>query len=521
MRQHFFQSILLAGTFAALPLNALADLPTVRLESLNGQNSLVGELVDFDGRAYRIRTSLGTFSVASNGVVCKGESCPQRLSQSMPITGPEELTTGLMPSLVHAFATDQNIELTPAKDSNDFKLVMADGFSTDVLFKTQSSTRSIEQLMTDQSGLAVTTRAVNSGELEAFKQRGIEDLETDQLENVIALDGLMIIVSPDNPIQMISLNDVARIYAGQITNWSELGGANRPIAVYKRSANSSTGTTFQEMVMDPRQANISEGAIQLKTDEDVAQWVNGSPNGIGFVSYAHASDAKPLAILGECGVQTPANSFTIKTEEYPLTRRIYMYRTNDRPLLPEGDFWSFSASAAAQRIVTETGFVDQQVTSLSSNNQGTRFMATLLEAGKEFPVEDAQNMVKELLAAERLSLTFRFKQGSSRLDTRGEEDVQRLAQLLSDDRMLNKELVFIGFTDAIGPNDLNQALSEARAASVVKAVRRLAGKEALQNLRLTARGFGEMSPLGCNEDASGRRINRRVEVWVRDLAARG
>jgi len=80
----------------------------------------------------------------------------------------------------------------------------------------------------------------------------------------------------------------------------------------------------------------------------------------------------------------------------------------------------------------------------------------------------------------------------------------------------------IGFTDSVGRGDLNLSLSQARAEQVRQALVSAAPPGALADSQIRVAGYGEMSPLGCNETLNGRRINRRVEVWSRDLVgARG
>ena len=218
---------------------------------------------------------------------------------------------------------------------------------------------------------------------------------------------------------------------------------------------------------------------------------------------------------GVCGLQTPANAFTIKTEEYPLTRRLYTY--SDAKNENVAEFVDFIGSDAAQAVVAEKGFVDLGVSSQPINAQGLRFAASILPTDAEVTLAQTQSMVRELIAAERLSLTFRFDNASSRLDTRARSDIGRLVEMMSGSQLENKEVLLVGYTDSVGPGANNQLLSQQRSAQVLSALVAELPTDRAESARIKTIGYGEMSPLVCNETDNGRRINRRVEVWVKDI----
>jgi len=118
----------------------------------------------------------------------------------------------------------------------------------------------------------------------------------------------------------------------------------------------------------------------------------------------------------------------------------------------------------------------------------------------------------KLASYDRLSTTFRFSTGSSRLDERGVLDMTRLADFLAD-KPEGTSVKFVGFTDGIGAFDSNQTLSEGRAAEVMEQLREFAG-DRVAGLDLSSTGFGEIAPSACNVNENGRAINRRVEVWI-------
>jgi len=151
------------------------------------------------------------------------------------------------------------------------------------------------------------------------------------------------------------------------------------------------------------------------------------------------------------------------------------------------------------------------------NQQGLRFAASVLPTDADVTFNQIQGMVQELITADRLSLTFRFKIASARLDTRAKADLQRLVEMMSGSQLENKEVILVGYTDSVGPSESNSVLSQLRSGQVLNELVAALPEDRARTSRVKSIGYGEMSPLGCNETANGRRINRRVEVWVRDI----
>jgi phosphate transport system substrate-binding protein len=122
-------------------------------------------------------------------------------------------------------------------------------------------------------------------------------------------------------------------------------------------------------------------------------------------------------------------------------------------------------------------------------------------------------MLAKMVDYDRLSTTFRFRTGSSALDERGRVDMERLATYLSS-LDPGSEVLFVGFTDDVGAFDSNRGLSENRANQAMAEFNNYVGGD-LGTLKLASTGYGEIAPSGCNVSEEGRRINRRVEVWVK------
>ncbi len=506
-----------------LPLSAAAQDNSVVLESFDGSIRLTGELKDFNGSEYILTTAIGEVTIQVGDVRCEGAACPDLVSEETEflISGSRGLATGLLPALVDGYSFVVDADLTMAAETDGIgamTLADADGVElASIQLATGGSSSGMRDLAGGTASLALTTRPAREAEVAAVAQAGFGDISSPPFENVLALDGLLVITSRDNPVRALTEQNIARIFSGAITNWADVGGPNAPINLYARGEDTGTGAVFFNLVMRGERVRVSQEARLMDSDAAVSDAVASDPNGIGFTSFSNERNAKSLAIQGVCGIQTPPNSFTIKTEEYPLTRRLYVYRP-DRPIPGIAtEFLAYLASDDAQDVIAETGFVDQGISALSANNMGLRFISAVLPSDAESTLDQLQGMMRDLIAADRLSLTFRFETGSSVLDSRAQADILRLAELIDEGEFANKEILLIGFTDSVGRADINQTLSGQRAGQVRDALLAQVGASAAGGANILTLGYGEMSPLGCNETANGRRINRRVEVWTRDI----
>ncbi|MEM8742419.1 MAG: phosphate ABC transporter substrate-binding/OmpA family protein [Pseudomonadota bacterium] len=506
-------------SFGAAPVMA----QDVVLRSREGPTVLAGQLVSFDGELIEINTALGRFSVDAFLVTCDGIGCPppDALRPAFRISGSNMLGMALMPALIEAYGFERDIDvLREPLDASltRFSLVSTDSSpNTEITLAAPGTSEAFRELLSQETALGMASRQITGDEIAALRAAGLSDPQLSGKEHVLALDGLLVLVSPDNPLRALSIDEVASIFAGRTTNWSQLGGPNLPISVHVPGPATGTRASFETLVMAPYAAAVAPNAVLHDAQADLSDAVASDPGAIGIAGFADRRNARPLDIRLECGIVAQPDSFSIKAEEYPLARRLYLY-VGDRPMPPQArELVAYSLSQQAQTVIADAGFVDQSITGRGLQMQGMRLASTMLAQDDDVPVDEIRDMVSLLVDAERLSITLRFQPGASLLDTRAEADVERLASHLASGELDGKEVMLIGFTDSVGRGDLNRALSERRATLVRDAlISSLQGSNA--NIDLTVLGFGEMSPLGCNETFEGRRINRRVEVWVRDPA---
>lgn len=523
MRHSVPNRLLVATAFSALTAGAsLAE--SVTLKTLDRSFSVEGEIISFDGSVYTLNTSIGEISVSADIVICEGAVCPNNEQKdetaSFTVAGDKTLGLRLFPTFLRAFSAQQGAA-TKTLEADTSKIVFqleGENVPEDaqVTVVPSASSDGLDALFKGQTQFALSTRPVQQRQAQAFEEFGLGQIRDISQETIIALDALVFVNHPENPVRSVSRQDLARIFAGEITNWADLGGRDADINIYVREESAHAYDAFNGMIMRPEGYTLSDDASVFTADNAIANSVMTDPDGIGFTSFTGIGDAQAISLKDECGFSSQPTEFSIKTEEYPLTLPLFMYQTNARLPGKASEFRDYIVGEEAQQLVRASGFVDQIVAIESVNSQGSRITSSVLANRESENIEQMLDMVVLFAGADRLSTTFRYEGGDNKLSARSQADIRRLAEVLETDRFSNKEVVFVGFTDPDGDDELNRQLSQQRAEEVLTTV--LSVNPSLSsNVRMQAVGFGEISPLGCANTDEGRRLNRRVEVWIRDI----
>ncbi|TDA66179.1 MAG: PstS family phosphate ABC transporter substrate-binding protein [Chloroflexi bacterium] len=205
--------------------------------------------------------------------------------------------------------------------------------------------------------IANASRKIKAEEIQAAKANGIEPVE-----HVIARDAIAVIVNPENPIGELSLEQIARIYRGEVNNWSELGGEDRPIVRLSRETNSGTHVYFLEEVVrlgDKENKEIfSADTLLLPSSEGIIAEVSENPNAIGYDGLGYVTpEVKMLAVARTADQPYVLPSVeSVNNGQYPISRDLYMYTQTGAPQSVL-DYLAWILSPDAQQIVTDLGFV--------------------------------------------------------------------------------------------------------------------------------------------------------------------
>lgn len=505
---------------AALSTASSVWAQEVELIAKDGSMTLTGELVSSEGRKYTIKTALGEIVVDADSMECRGTACPalKPPAAEFRVSGAKTPNDVLLPKLLSAYADASGTTVEITEHPEEGRLVTVNDSEDDPLANIQlvssNSSAGLVDLLQGDAQMAVSSRPPRPNEATAFEKSGLGAIQSKEQEYVLALESVLIVTSPENAVETISVAVAAQIFSGGITNWAELGGPNAPINVYVRDLETTTGEAFNSIVMQPQASQIREDAIVVDSDANLASRVANDRFGIGFTSFGQKDAAKNLAIAGECGLKVPPSEFSVKSEVYPLTRRLSAFIAGEMPEQLDG-FINFLGTSAAQEAAGGAGFISQNIATSPLSQQVDRLASAILGGFDDEEMTRAQDMVREMRDARQLSISFRFIPGTNTPDARTYSDVKRLAELLMTEEYQGKSITLASFTEAAADPVQNQPLSVQRAELIVREL--LAAEPLLETaVNLTSKGYGDISPLVCSGTLTGQHVNSRVEVWVKD-----
>lgn len=215
----------------------------------------------------------------------------------------------------------------------------------------------LSSLISGSCGIAMSSRDIKEKEISLAKQKGITPYEIK-----VALDGLAVVVNPANPVGKLTMQQLADIFDGKITNWKEVGGKDAKIVLLSREVNSGTHVYFKEHVLrkgDPSgKEEFAPGALMLSSSQAIADEVAGNTAAIGYYGMGYVS-AKQKAVSvakdEKSEYITPVINNVVKGK-YPISRPLILY-TNGEPQGLIKKFVDFALSKEGQAIVLATDFV--------------------------------------------------------------------------------------------------------------------------------------------------------------------
>jgi phosphate transport system substrate-binding protein len=210
----------------------------------------------------------------------------------------------------------------------------------------EGSSTGIAAIIDGTAHIGMSSRELKGKEKATAGANGVRLVKT-----VVANDAVAVIVNESNPLSQLTLKDVERIFTGDVTNWSAVGGKSGGISGYTRNTSSGTYAFFQEFAMAKR--DYGSATQKMAGNEQIATEVANNPNGIGYVGLAYVG-AKGLKVIAVDGVLPSPK--TANDGSYTLARGLNCF-TNGAPTGAAKKFLDFALTAPGQKIVASTGFV--------------------------------------------------------------------------------------------------------------------------------------------------------------------
>jgi phosphate transport system substrate-binding protein len=403
------------------------------------------------------------------------------------IHGSNTIGAKLGPDIAQRFLKNhayKNIHKVPGEKENEFFIVASkDSQIYNIEIKAHGSSTSFKSLEAGLCDVGMASRKIKDKEVKKLAFLG--DLTSVNNEHVLAIDGIAVIVNKKNSLNMLDVGTIHKIFTGQISNWKELGGANLPIQVYARDNNSGTFDTFKSMVL--KKTPLVSTAKRYESNAMLSQDVTADPSGIGFVGMPYVLQSKALMVKKtEDSAGYLPTTFTAAYEEYPLSRRLYLY-TAENPSNPLAkEFADFALSYKGQKSVALLGFAKLSMDMEERDPTVDRFQNDLHN----------KNYTTETLGGRRVNFNFRFQAGDYSLENRSQKDLQRFIRYIQEPDQRYYEALLIGI------NSCYQ--TEAMITTIIETIGR-------ENFHVPPKKLC----LDYAANKSGKQLESLIEVWLR------
>ena len=217
---------------------------------------------------------------------------------------------------------------------------------TDISVRGGGSGVGISAMIDGICDIADSSRSIKQDEIDKALAKG-----RDPKSNMIAMDGICVIVNKDNSVSGLTKDQIKDIYTGKIKDWSEVGGTPGKITVVSRDSASGTYEAFGELALS--KARVVSSALMQASNQAVVSTVESNSSAIGYCGLGYIKEGvKALPVNGI----VPSKE-TVLSGKYVLSRPLFMY-TNGTPSGTVKDFIDFIKSSEGQKIVAEEGFVE-------------------------------------------------------------------------------------------------------------------------------------------------------------------
>jgi phosphate transport system substrate-binding protein len=204
----------------------------------------------------------------------------------------------------------------------------------------------INALLEGSTDIANSSREMKKEEYAKAEKSGMKIKEI-----AVALDMVVPIVNPSNPVKSLTTEQLKGIYTGEITNWKQVGGKDDKIVVVSRETSSGTYEYWNEDIL--KKADVRKDSLLQASNGAVVNVIANNKKAIGYVGFGYlGKSVKAIVVNG-----IPATLANGKTKKFPMSRYLYVYVNEKNYSQPSKDFVAYLLSSAGQKIVSEAGFI--------------------------------------------------------------------------------------------------------------------------------------------------------------------
>ncbi|SFR31589.1 ABC-type phosphate transport system, substrate-binding protein [Yoonia tamlensis] len=524
----------ISATLLCMAAPAALFAEPVELRSIDGFISVDGEIVGYNGTMVSVETSVGRVSVPASEVVCYGTGCDEAIASNDfgltraafrdVVTQSEVAVVGGSDDVIVSFLTPMfdkvyrivvGAYVTTGQPEANLTIGAAGEITLD-----SSATGAVARLRIadfgEPSNAEVTVASLQGEAPQAFATAADWARAPALPDQYLATRAFAVIAAPNVGIETISMADLAAIYAGDIKNWSELGGPDLAVLPLQLPTTSTVRTEFIKLVMDPAGKAIAGNVLTMSDGISIASSVNQFSGSLSVVELADAAENNILSVSGSCGAPVQLNTFNVISGDYPLVRPL-MIRFDETPQTDlTFEVFDFAAGDIAQRLISAEGFDSLAAVGQSEDAKNRRLNQLL---GATFENDErlaAAQMFQRLFEAQRLSPTM-FGGATSGPEAGWNRAMFKvLADVLATSDMAGREVIFAGFGAHEDGALAALSGSAAAAADMKEAFLQFAPNVVATNgLVVSSHGFGGISPATCYEGQVAASGHNRVEVWVK------
>jgi len=526
----------IAATLLCSSAPAAVFAQAVDLRSPDDFISVSGEIVGFNGVMLRVQTTVGTISVPASEVICFGEGC-----NTIVASNDFGLTADAFQDIVTVSATTEDVP-QPRSDTltvafgnpqygalystlaNAFAVTSSEtivtlGANRSVSLVNDATAETATVSVTDDvaaADIVLESVSLNGTDAQAFSDPSGWAEANVLPYQMIGMNAYTVMVAPNAAIDSISLSDLARIFAGEITNWSQIGGADINILPLKLPTETVVGQEIDRLVMQPAGKTSADFVLTMADQGGIVTSINQFPGSVSIVSAARANPDLAVAVSGACGTAVSPTDFNVTSGDYPLvTAIVASYNTTPETGLAT-ELFDFASAEIAQGLISAEGFVSHASVQQPAAEKNGRLSGLLGAALDDAQRAAAAQKFQILFDADRLSPTLIGGAVSGPEGAWNRAMMLDVIDAMADPANEGREVIFVGQGQSTAGSQAAISASAIAAATMRDMFAQQARDViASNNLTLSSYGFGNVSPATCIDGQVANPDFTRIEVWIR------